>query len=79
MDQFLVEVGDGRVAAGDELCLIGRQGDAAVTADDWARWLGTINYEVVCGIGRRVPRVYVGGAGAGGRGAGGGADCGRPA
>ena len=41
--------------------LLGDQGAAAVTADDWAAWLATINYEVVCGVGRRVPRVYVGG------------------
>ena len=60
MDQFLVDGGDLPLAAGDEVCLIGSQGDAAVTADDWAAWLGTINYEIVCGVGKRVPRVYVG-------------------
>jgi alanine racemase len=64
MDQFVVDGGDLDLAAGDDVCLIGRQGDAAVTADDWARWLGTINYEIVCGVGKRVPRVYVGTAGA---------------
>jgi alanine racemase len=58
MDQFLVEV-EG-AAAGDEVCLIGSQGDEAVTADEWAVLLGTINYEIVCGIGARVPRAYVG-------------------
>jgi alanine racemase len=41
----------------------GRGDVVDVTADDWARWLDTINYEIVCGIGRRVPRVYVGTAG----------------
>ncbi len=60
MDQFLVDAGELPVAAGDEVVLIGAQGDAAVTADDWAAWLGTINYEVVCGIGKRVPRRYLG-------------------
>ncbi|HWH33120.1 MAG TPA: alanine racemase [Egibacteraceae bacterium] len=60
MDQFLVEV-DGGAAAGDEVCLIGRQGDEEVTADEWAGLLGTINYEIVCGIGSRVPRVHLGG------------------
>ena len=64
MDQFVIDGGDLELAAGDDVCLIGRQGDAEVTADDWARWLDTINYEVVCGVGKRVPRVYVGGAGA---------------
>lgn len=60
MDQFLVDGGDLPLTAGDEVCLIGAQGDVAVTADDWAVWLGTINYEIVCGVGKRVPRVYVG-------------------
>ena len=61
MDQFCVDLGPGGGAMGDEVCLIGAQGAAEVTADDWAAWLGTINYEVTCGIGTRVPRVYVGG------------------
>ncbi|MGH3667779.1 MAG: alanine racemase C-terminal domain-containing protein [Acidimicrobiia bacterium] len=38
---------------------MGRQGDSAITADDWARALGTISYEVVCEIGPRVPRRYI--------------------
>ena len=60
MDQFLVELPSG-AEAGDEVCLIGRQGEARITADEWAGLLGTINYEVVCGIGARVPRVYLDG------------------
>jgi alanine racemase len=44
--------------------LIGRQGDETVTADEWAGRLGTIAYEVVCGISARVPRVYVDGGAA---------------
>ncbi|MDQ3528502.1 MAG: alanine racemase [Actinomycetota bacterium] len=62
MDQFLVDAGDTEVAAGDDVCLLGEQDGVGVTAQDWAAWLGTINYEVVCGIGRRVPRVYLGGS-----------------
>lgn len=69
MDQTLIEIPPGVPAAvGDEVVLIGRQGGAAITADDWARALDTISYEVVCLIGSRVPRVYVqcsGGAGGG--------------
>jgi alanine racemase len=61
MDQFMVDLGEADAEAGDEVVLLGDQGAAAVTADDWAAWLATINYEVVCGVGRRVPRVYVGG------------------
>ncbi|HEX3839520.1 MAG TPA: alanine racemase [Acidimicrobiales bacterium] len=66
MDQIVVDCGpDGHpaVAVGDEVVLIGRQGDEEITATEWADRLGTINYEVVCGIGPRVPRVPVGGDG----------------
>lgn len=62
MDQVLVDLGpDGQAASGDEVCLIGAQGGDRITAEEWADLLGTINYEVVCSIGTRVPRVYVGG------------------
>ncbi len=60
MDQITVDCGDDDVAVGDEAVLIGRQGDVEVTAWDWAERLGTIAYEVVCGISSRVPRDYVG-------------------
>jgi alanine racemase len=60
MDQFMVDVGGAPVEVGDEVVLLGRDGDAEVTADEWADRLGTINYEIVCGIGRRVPRTYPG-------------------
>lgn len=61
MDQVLVDCGPGSgVAVGDEVVLLGRQGDEAVTAKAWADALGTISYEVVCGVGPRVPRRYLG-------------------
>jgi alanine racemase len=61
MDQFMVDCGaDADVAAGDEVVLIGRQGAAEITAQEWADRLETIAYEVVCGVGPRVPRVYLG-------------------
>jgi alanine racemase len=61
MDQLLVDCGpDAAVRAGDEVVLLGRQGADEITAEDWADALGTINYEVLCGIGPRVPRVYAG-------------------
>ncbi|MCB9459265.1 MAG: alanine racemase [Anaerolineaceae bacterium] len=44
------------VMAGDEVVLLGRQGDDAITADEVARWLGTINYEVLTSIVRHIPR-----------------------
>ena len=58
MDQLMVDCGDDDVAVGDEVVLLGRQGDAEVTADGWAARLDTIAYEIVCGIGPRVPRLY---------------------
>lgn len=60
MDQFMVDVHDDEVAVGDEVVLIGRQGDETILASDWADRLGTIGYEIVCGISRRIPRVTVG-------------------
>jgi alanine racemase len=68
MDQLVVDLGRQGATTGDEICLIGAQQGrdgqlVTVTAEEWAGWLGTINYEIVCGIGPRVPRVYVGAAG----------------
>ena len=61
MDQLLVDCGpDDPVAVGDEVVLIGEQGDERITAEEWAGRLGTIGYEVVCGISPRVPRRYTG-------------------
>ncbi|HJP66033.1 MAG TPA: alanine racemase [Actinomycetota bacterium] len=60
MDQFMVDCGDDPVEAGDEVVLIGSQGDERITADEVAEWMDTINYEVVCAISRRVPREYLG-------------------
>lgn len=58
MDQLMVDCGpDGDVDVGDEVVLIGAQGDEHIGADEWARLLGTISYEVLTGIGSRVPRV----------------------
>ena len=58
MDQLMLDVGDLAVEVGDEVVLIGRQGDEEITAASWARAMGTIAYTIVCGIGPRVPRVY---------------------
>ena len=51
----------GQVAIGDEVVIVGRQGEREVTADELAETLGTINYEVVTGIAARVTRRAVGG------------------
>lgn len=60
MDQLMVDAGplEG-VAPGSEAVLIGRQGNEEISVDELADILGTINYEVVCMINSRVPRVYV--------------------
>ncbi len=58
MDQLMVDVGESAVEVGDEVVLLGRQGDAEITATEWAERLGTIAYEIVSGIGPRVPRRY---------------------
>ncbi|HLI14951.1 MAG TPA: alanine racemase [Acidimicrobiales bacterium] len=68
MDQLLVDCGPaGDVAPGDEVVLLGRQGAEEVTAWEWAQRLSTIAYEVLCGIGPRVPRRALRSTGGGGR------------
>ena len=60
MDQFMVDVSHiPGVKAGDVVTIFGRDGDAAITADEVAEAAGTIGYELVCGITARVPRVYL--------------------
>jgi alanine racemase len=59
MDQILVDMGDDVAEVGDEVVLLGRQGDEEITADEWAAKLDTINYEIVCDFGPRLPRRYV--------------------
>jgi len=60
MDVTMVDLGGIEGAAvGDEVVLFGRQGDAEIAVDDVASRIGTINYEVICGIGKRVARVYL--------------------
>jgi alanine racemase len=59
MDNVTVDVGaDDGVRVGDRAVLIGAQGDERVLAEELARKLGTINYEVTCGLTARVPRVH---------------------
>lgn len=59
MDLITVDVTDVPGAScGDEVILIGRQGDEEVTVEEIAAKTGTISYEVLCGVSVRVPRVY---------------------
>ena len=60
MDQIMLQLDKvPQARAGDEVVLIGRQAEASLAAEDVARIWGTINYEVACGIGARVPRLYM--------------------
>lgn len=59
MDAFMVDCGDDEVAIGDVAVLIGAQGDDRITADEVASSLGTIPYEIVTQISRRVDRIGV--------------------
>lgn len=60
MDQLIVDCGDLPVDAGDDVVLLGSQGDETVSAEELGRHAGTINYEIVTRIGPRVPREYRG-------------------
>ncbi|HEY4186960.1 MAG TPA: alanine racemase [Polyangia bacterium] len=59
MDMMMVDVTDSPgVDVGEPITLLGKDGGAAITVDEVATWAGTINYEILCGISKRVPRVY---------------------
>ena len=60
MDQFMVDVSDIEgVSVGDEVVVFGTQGDNTIPIEEIAKLTDTINYEVMCMIGKRVPRIYV--------------------
>ncbi len=58
MDQFMADITGISAKVGDEVILMGKSGEEEITADEIAEKAGTINYEIICGIGKRVPRVY---------------------
>jgi alanine racemase len=60
MDMVIVDIGTDEVERGDEVVLLGVQGDDAIRAEEWAELLGTINYEIVCAFGPRLPRRFIG-------------------
>lgn len=60
MDQFMVDVTDiSGVNVGDDVVLIGEQGQKEISATEIADMVGTINYEITCLISKRVPRIYI--------------------
>lgn len=60
MDQCMIDVTDiDNIKTGDEVIILGGEGDLKFNADDMAEALGTINYEILCRIKSRIPRVYI--------------------
>ncbi|MGK7946647.1 MAG: alanine racemase [Microcystaceae cyanobacterium] len=58
MDQLMFDISHlSEVEVGDVVTLIGKEGDLAITADDWAEELGTISWEILCGFKHRLPRT----------------------
>ena len=60
MDQMMVDVSDiPDTREGDEVTLLGKDGSQVIRAEELAEMVGSFHYEFVCGIGKRVPRIYV--------------------
>ncbi len=59
MDQVMVDIGEDSAFNGDEVILLGSDGEAAVSVEQLAEWAGTIAWEVLTNINTRVPRVYL--------------------
>ncbi len=59
MDQVVIDCGDDPIEVGDEVVLLGRQGDEEITADEWAELTDTISWEIVTRMGDRLPRRYL--------------------
>lgn len=62
MDQIMVNIEWDSAYNGDDVLLLGGDGDQRLTAEELAEWAGTVPYEILTGINTRVPRVYLGGA-----------------
>jgi alanine racemase len=60
MDFVMVDVTEiPNVSSGDEVVLVGKQGKQSITAEEIAKKINSISYEVMCSIGKRIPRVYI--------------------
>lgn len=60
MDQCMVDVTDvPGVTLGDEVILMGSQGERTITAEEIGRATGTINYEILCAFGQRLEKLYI--------------------
>lgn len=60
MDQTMIDISDiGEACQGMQVTVFGRDGDSFISVDDIASYAGLINYEVICALSRRVPRIYL--------------------
>jgi alanine racemase len=59
MDMLMLDVGQAQLAVGDEVILMGHPQYPQISLEEIARQTGTIDYEIMCGIGKRVPRIYL--------------------
>lgn len=59
MDQIMIDCGDDRVEVGDEVVLIGRQGEESVSVDEWAELTDTVSWEILTGFSDRLPRRHL--------------------
>ncbi|MFH1829174.1 MAG: alanine racemase [Pseudomonadota bacterium] len=61
MDMIMIDVTDVQgVSVGDEVVLLGPQQEATITVGELAKWAGTIPYEILCRVSKRMPRIYIG-------------------
>jgi alanine racemase len=58
MDQFMVNTGLQKIPVGEEVVILGQQGNQSLSAEKMATELGTIPYEILTGLNHRIPRVY---------------------
>jgi len=58
MDMIMIDVTGTEVSPGDEVVIIGSQGEATITVREMAAAIGTIPWEIVCRLGSRIERVY---------------------
>ena len=60
MDQLMVDIGQDEAYVGDEVVLIGKQGQEEISLQEISDLAGTVSYEILCGFTNRVPRIYAG-------------------
>lgn len=59
MDRIMFDIGNNNIIVGDKVILLGKDKNKSITAWDWSKALGTIPYEITCGITKRLPRIYI--------------------